>query len=193
MRQLNLVLASTSPRRAQLLQDAGYAFEVVPSPADENDVTIEDAGSVESFVRQKAVVKAEGVVPLRPNALVLGCDTIVVCKGKIYEKPKDSAECIHFLETFSESTCTVITAIALRGPDICHNLITSTEVDFRCIPKGDAAKFAATSEPYDKSGGFACLGYAARWISCVRGDIPTVLGLPICAFAVALEHLGLSV
>ncbi|EFO62918.1 Maf-like protein yhdE [Giardia lamblia P15] len=193
MKKFRLVLASTSPRRAQLLRDAGYAFEVVPSPANENDVTFAAASSIESFVCKKAAIKAEGAVPLCPDALVMGCDTIVVCKGKIYEKPKSPAECIRFLEDFSESTCTVITAVALRGPDVCHNLTASTELDFRRIPKEDSVAYAATSEPYDKSGGFACLGHAARWISCMRGDAPTVLGLPICAFADALERLGLTV
>lgn len=193
MCQLNLILASTSPRRAQLLKDAGYIFEIVPSPADENNVTLANAGSIESFVQQKAVIKAEAVIPLRPNALVLGCDTIIVHKGRIYEKPKNSAECIQFIEDFSNSTCTVMTAIALRGPGICHNLIASTEVDFRSIPKEDIIAYAATQEPYDKSGGFACLGHAARWISGMRGDTCTVLGLPICAFSVALEQLGVTV
>lgn len=193
MKKLHLVLASTSPRRAQLLQDAGYTFEVVPSPADENDVVFTATNSIESFVCKKAAIKAEGAVPLRPGALVVGCDTIVVCKGRIYEKPKSPAECVQFLEDFSESTCTVVTAVALRGPGVCHDLTASTEVDFRRIPKEDSVAYAATSEPYDKSGGFACLGHAARWISCMRGDAPTVLGLPICAFANALEQLGLAV
>lgn len=168
-------------------------FEIVPSPADENNITLASAGSIESFVQQKAVIKAEGVVPLRPDALVLGCDTIVVRKGRIYEKPKNPAECIQFIEDFSNSTCTVVTAVALRGPGISHNLTVSAEVDFRHIPKEDIVAYAATKEPYDKSGGFACLGYAARWISGVRGDTCTVLGLPVCALAVALEQLGLTV
>jgi len=187
-----LILASKSPRRAELLRTAGIPFEVQPA----GEVEEEHAGRLaalggqpERYAEELARLKAAAVAVDRPGQLVLGSDTIVVLDGEVLEKPRDEAEARAMLARLSGRRHVVISAVALQMGDedrwLGHE---RTEVDFLPLEAHAIARYVETGEPMDKAGAYGIQGYGALMVRGVRGCYFNVMGLPLALLGRALRE-----
>lgn len=189
---MKLILASTSPRRSQILSDAGLAFSVISSAVDETPFPEE---SPQQLVQRLAEAKAELVAAraLGP-AIVIAADTVVTLDGSILGKPRSTEDARHMLEQLSGRTHSVITGVSLiRLPDAeRRQLVESTLVHFAQMSSDDISRYLATEEPYDKAGAYAIQGRAGRHILRIEGCYFNVVGLPLARVVSALRELGWS-
>jgi septum formation protein len=185
-----LILASSSPRRQELLRNAGIPFEVLPADINEEPLPLEDARHcAERLAQQKALAVARQ----RPNDCVLGADTVVTIDDEILGKPKDVADAKRMLRMLSGRSHRVVTGICLIGggkqggaPEVASEttLVTMTEITDREIED-----YIGTGEPMDKAGAYAIQGIASRWISGIEGDYCNVVGLPVArVFGMLRQH-----
>lgn len=183
-----LVLASQSPRRAQLLGMLGLHFEVVPAEVDESLRSDEPPAScAERLARDKAFAVAK----LRPDAIVIGSDTIVVCDGRILGKPRDVAEAVEMLLMLQGYEHRVETGIALVAPGgRVESSVEGVRVRFRPFDRRTAEEYAATGEPADKAGAYGIQGYGSALVEMIEGDYYAVMGFPIARFISLLRALG---
>ena len=189
-----LVLASSSPRRAELLQAAGLPFVVRVAPVDET----QHAGEApDAYVRRLAVAKARAAAAA-PHELVLGADTVVVagagsrlvCLGK----PADAADAAAMLRQLAGCTHDVLTGVALvRAGEPVAVDVAATRVTFAPMTDSDVAWYVATTEPYDKAGGYAVQDTVFAPVERLDGCYLNVVGLPLCAVAAGLASVGLDV
>jgi septum formation protein len=193
-----LILASASPRRRELLAQAGYNFEVEAADVDESPRAGEAAGD---YVRRLAEDKARAVFAWRatpshsgesamsgvPELVVLGADTTVVCEGEILAKPVDAEDARRMLRRLSGRVHQVLTGVALATRAGVVSAVETTEVTFSTIPEAELDAYCATSEPMDKAGAYGIQGYAARWIPRIDGDYFNVMGLPIARVVRLIE------
>ncbi|HEY4380961.1 MAG TPA: Maf family protein [Acidobacteriaceae bacterium] len=182
-----LILASSSPRRRELLAQAGYAFTVEAADIDESERPGE---SPADYVRRLAEEKAQAVFArhARENLIVLGADTTVVCEGAILAKPADAADAKRMLQRLSGRTHQVLTGIAAISRVGTTSTVESTDVTFSAIPESELDLYCATGEPLDKAGAYGIQGYAARWIPRIDGDYFNVMGLPIARTVRLIEE-----
>ncbi len=188
-----LVLASRSPRRADLLRTAGIPFEVRPA----GDVEGEHAARLaaihdqpDRYAEELARLKAEAVSVLVPGRLVLGADTIVVLAGEVLEKPLDEAEARDMLARLSGRRHTVISAIYLSdGRGRSWQGHESTEVEFLPLDPGAIARYVQTGEPMDKAGAYGIQGFGALMVRGVTGCYFNVMGLPLALLGQALRDV----
>jgi septum formation protein len=173
-----LILASSSPRRRELLTLAGVRFDVLPADIDETRRTGE---SPTDYVQRLAVEKAQAILARHPHATVLGADTTVVLNGEVLNKPKDLAEAESMLRALSGTSHQVHTGIAVVSANGQRQHIETTNVFFSAIPETELASYLATGDSLDKAGAYGIQGYAARWIPRIEGDYFNVMGLPIAA------------
>jgi septum formation protein len=178
-----LILASASPRRRELLTQAGLSFTVEAADLNEDRMPNEAAAA---YVQRLAEEKAHAVWTLRQNTdtpddplIVLGADTCVVCDGHILGKPVDTADARHMLELLSGRTHAVLTGIAAVTAKGTVNDLEITQVTFNFLKDAEIAQYIASGEPLDKAGAYAIQGYAARWIPRIEGCYFNVVGLPI--------------
>jgi septum formation protein len=180
-----LILASASPRRRELLAQAGYSFLVEASSVTEVRHGEEDAIR---FATRLAREKAEDVFSRRPSAIVLGADTVVVCDGEVMGKPTDSADAARMLSLLSGRTHHVVTGVAVvwraHAAEVAAEV---TQVTMRTLAPEEIAAYVATGEPMDKAGAYAIQSYAARWIPRISGCYFNVVGLPLALVASMLE------
>jgi septum formation protein len=178
-----LILASASPRRRELLTQAGLKFTVAAANLNENLLPDEAAAA---YVQRLAEEKAQAVWnahqssntpddPLR----VLGADTCVVCDGQILGKPADTTDARRMLELLSGRTHAVLTGLAVIGGRKIVRDVEITQVTFNQLNDREIAQYIANGEPLDKAGAYAIQGYAARWIPRIEGCYFNVMGLPI--------------
>jgi septum formation protein len=179
-----LILASASPRRRELLSQAGVAFTVFAADINEELLPNEAAAA---YVQRLAEEKAQAIWNANRSAdhrsggplLVLGADTCVVCDGHILGKPTDTADARRMLEVLSGRTHAVLTGLAVvTGRKIVRD-VEITQVTFNRIDDAEIAQYIASREPLDKAGAYAIQGYAARWIPRIEGCYFNVVGLPI--------------
>jgi septum formation protein len=172
-----LVLASSSPRRQDLLREAGIAFEVRPAHIPEE----RNAGEPPvEYARRLALEKAQAVARDLPGRHVLGADTIVVVDGEVLEKPIDPRDAERMLRLLSGRGHQVITAVCLLAPQgLPHTRFASTLVHFRELGEEEVRRYVASGEPMDKAGAYAIQGGAAEWIQRIEGDYSNVVGLPL--------------
>lgn len=174
-----LLLASTSPRRKAILRFAGISFRAVsPRGVVEKQRRGEDP---KSFVRRLAMEKALAVSKLHPRACVLGADTAVVLKGKIYGKPKGPREALKILMALQGKAHEVWTGVALvhSAGRAVQCRAEKTRVFFKPLRAEELRGYLKSSEPYDKAGGYAIQGTARAWIRKWEGDYFNVMGLPV--------------
>ena len=184
---MRLILASTSPRRAQILRDAGLAFSIISSAVDETPIPSEAPGEL---VLRLANAKAELVAARSVGpAIVVAADTVVVLEGQILGKPRSTDDARHMLEKLSGRTHSVVTGVSLiRLPDVEQRaFVETTLVHFDRLSANEITRYLATDEPHDKAGGYAIQGRAARWIPRVEGCYFNVVGLPLALVADMLE------
>lgn len=185
-------LASRSPRRVQLLREAGYRFECRPSDVVERVAAGEAA---RDYARRLALAKAEAVrtaAASGPDLPVLGADTDVSIDGHILGKPRDREEALDMLMRLSDRAHQVHTAIA-----VCHGQhhaidSTCTEVVFGHISREDAQAYWDSGEPADKAGAYAIQGIAGRWVREIRGSYGGVVGLPVYETMQLLRRFGIE-
>jgi septum formation protein len=189
---MKLVLASSSPRRAAILHDAGVSFTVVSYAVDETPYPGESpADHVQRLATAKAELAAARTVG---PAIVLAADTVVTLEGRIFGKPRSSDDARHMLENLSGRTHAVLTGVTLvRLPDAeRRSFVESTLVHFAQLTSEEITRYLATEEPHDKAGAYAIQGRAARYIPRIEGDYLNVVGLPLARLIQALTELGWS-
>lgn len=178
-----LVLASRSPRRRQLLEMLGIPVRVAPADVQEMAAPGETpVGYAERLAREKAAA-VEG-------EFVLGADTIVVHDGDILEKPADADDAVAMILRLGGQTHEVITSCALRSPSGMEHATSRTLVGFRPIDEATARAYVATGEPLDKAGAYGIQGYGAALVDRIEGDFFGVMGLPVRLVLDLLEQSG---
>ena len=185
-----LVLASASPRRAALLREAGWAFEVAPVDLDE---TLRPGETAQAYVERLAQAKAAAAASKDPEAVVLGADTTVVVQGQVLGKPLDSADAARMLRLLSGRTHDVLTGICLRKGlrSLVH--VESSRVRIAALSDAEIELYIGTGEPFDKAGGYAVQGLASRFIEAVDGSYSNVVGLPVASVNSLLKQLGCDI
>jgi septum formation protein len=187
---LEIVLASQSPRRQELLRQVGLSFRVVPSGVDEQVTT---PMSPAELVEHLALIKAQDVAAKEPGALVLGADTIVVVDGAVLGKPRDRADAIAMLQQLSGRPHQVMTGVALvaSGRQLVAHEETTVRFDTLTLPQIE--RYVDSGEPMDKAGGYGIQGRASAMISGIEGDYFTVVGLPLHRTVRMLAEFGVEV
>jgi len=173
---LPLVLASASPRRAELLRLAGFAFTVAHADVDETPHPGEPAAT---YVRRLAEEKAAAVADGHPGAVVLGADTTVVVDGDILGKPADDGEAAAMLRRLQGRAHEVLTGVAVVAPDGRNSAVAETRVWMAPMSEAEIAAYVASGEPRDKAGAYGIQGRAARFVTRIDGSYPNVVGLPV--------------
>jgi septum formation protein len=187
---MKLILASASPRRAEILRGAGIAFSVLSSAVDETPLPGETATDM---VRRLAAAKAELVAARAVGpAIVIAADTVVALDGAVMGKPRTSDDARHMLEKLSGRTHSVITGVALvRLPDVERREFTEiTQVHFTALSDEEIVRYLSSGEPFDKAGAYAIQGVAGRFIPRIDGCYFNVVGLPLSRLCRELTALG---
>jgi len=187
---MKLILASASPRRAEILRDAGYHFTVVSSAIDETPFAGE---SPHDLVLRLAEAKAELAAARAVGpAIIIAADTEVVLDSHIFGKPRSSDDARRMLTKLSGRSHSVLTGVAVvRLPDAERiSFVETTLVQFAPLSDEEITRYLATGEPYDKAGAYAIQGYAARYIPRIEGCYFNVVGLPLSRLQQALTELG---
>lgn len=184
-----LILASASPRRAELLQLLGVDFEVIPSHMDE---TSRNDETPPEHVQRLSSEKAEMIAALFPDALVLGADTVVVIAGRMLGKPGNPGEARDMLKRLSGREHIVYTGFSLiqKKKGRRRTQVVRSVVLFKEIPEDEISWYVSSEEPYDKAGGYAVQGMGAFFIREIRGSYTNVMGLPLSEVVETLKDMG---
>jgi len=190
---MKLILASASPRRAEILRNAGFEFEVRPAHVDETILPNEQA---QDYVKRLAETKAKGIAELASQqeggGYVVGADTVVVIETQIFGKPADADDARRMLRHLSGKSHEVLTGMALlRAADRQVNTnVERTRVEFLPLSEKDIEDYIATAEPFDKAGAYGIQGVGSRFISRIEGCYFNVMGLPVSRLWQMLRPLG---
>lgn len=186
-----IILASGSPRRRELLEQIGLEFEVIPSSAAE-DVLPEE--TPDQLVQRLSLAKAQEVA-MRPDVngrWFIGSDTIVLSDGFILGKPRDNDHAMHMLRQLSGREHQVLSGIAvidkLSGRQ--HVEAVATRVRFRDLTDTEITRYIATGEPADKAGAYAIQGLGVCFVAGIEGSYSNVVGLPLCRLTLVLKDFG---
>ena len=183
---MRLVLASSSPRRPELLRQLGLTFTVDPADLDESVRPLE---APRAYVERLARAKAAAVAARHPGAAVLAADTSVVVDERILGKPADEAEGRAMLELLSGRAHEVLTSVAVQAGGL-ESMVVSTAVRFRRLSPAEIAWYVATGEGRDKAGGYASQARAGAFITAMDGSSTSVIGLPLAESVAMLERAG---
>lgn len=184
---VDLVLASASPRRRELLAQAGLPVIIRPANIPEAPIPGEaPAAYVARLARAKALA-----VPTTPQEAVLAADTTVVAGAAILEKPADATAATHMLHQLSGRSHTVLTGVCLAWQGQLLEHVETTVVEFVPLSPAEIAWYVATGEPYDKAGGYGIQGLASRFVQRIEGCFFNVVGLPVPRVYQMLQRAGL--
>lgn len=183
-----LVLASTSPRRREILATLGLQFTVQHVDVDEVCLAGE---TPEQMVLRLAAAKADAAVA-DAQSLVLGADTVVVVDDRILGKPADEAEALSMLQRLSGRAHAVLTGVALHGPQGTRTALAVTDVYFRDISQEEAHAYWQSGEPCDKAGAYAVQGLGGAFVERIEGSYSGVVGLPVFETLQLLSAAGLD-
>ena len=186
---MNLILASASPRRQELLARFGVPFLIDPAKGPENPP--EGASPAETVMALSAA-KAREVAARSPDAVVIGADTVVELNGRLLGKPRSEAEAFSMLRALSGNEHRVYTGITLVRDTQCISEAEMTRVTFREMTDTEIAAYIATGEPMDKAGAYGCQGVAGLFVERIDGDYFNVVGLPLCRLGQMLATMGVS-
>ncbi len=190
---MNLMLASSSPRRAEVLRNAGFVFQVRPADVDETRLPHESA---EDYVSRIAKTKAHAVAKqaraASERAIVIAADTTVLAEGQILAKPEDAEDARRMLRLFNGKTHEVLTALCVinisTGQEALH--VEKTRVQFLKMSEQEIERYIQTGEPFDKAGAYGIQGIAGRYATRIEGCYFNVLGLPLSRLCTMLQALG---
>jgi septum formation protein len=192
---LKLILASASPRRAEILRNAGIPFELRSADVDESRLDNEPPGD---YVRRLALAKALAATDKNPNlgadALVIGADTVVVVDSTILGKPASGDDARRMLRSISGRVHEVHTGLALlQTSEMRHRVVEEvTEVHFGHLSDQEIGDYIATGEPFDKAGAYAIQGIGGRYVTRIEGCYFNVMGLPLARLWALLREFGLG-
>lgn len=202
-----IILASASPRRKELLEQIGLTFEICPAEGEEKIVKSEPQEVVMELSGQKAKEVAamvsgfgethkEFVTP--QDILVIGADTVVACDGTILGKPKDEEDAARMLAMLSGRKHAVYTGVTFvfldkSGKAGAHSFYEKTDVFMRKMSEREILRYVATGEPMDKAGAYGIQGKCAVYIERIEGDYNNVVGLPVAAVYRELQKLGIDI
>ncbi len=186
---MKLILASSSPRRSELLQKAGIEFEIIPSSANEY---MDPALSPPENARVIALRKAETVAKRFPARLTLAADTFVVLQNEILQKPKDESAARDMLHRLSEKEHSVYTGVAIVnfGEELFWSDVIESKVKFKKVSSQAIDEYVRGGEPMDKAGAYAIQGGAKEWIESYSGSLSNIIGLPMETVREELSRLG---
>ena len=183
---MNLILASASPRRQELLKLFGLPFTVRVADIDETmDPTKAPFDEVARVSRKKAQAVAQS-----SDDIVIAADTIVVCEGKTLGKPKNEEDAKAMLRMLSGREHQVMTGCTVLWGDKCETFTEVTDIHFRPLSEKEIARYVASGEPMDKAGAYGIQGGAALFCSHMVGDYYNVMGLPLCHLGETLRHMA---
>jgi septum formation protein len=198
---VRLVLASASPRRAELLKAAGIDFDIIPADVDE---VMDVEETPEGYARRLAQLKAEAVKPRAGDRPVLGADTIVLVDNEVLGKPADAGDAGRMLRMLSGREHAVLTAVCLINPERpgeaghyvrwrVQTQVARTTVEFLPLSGEDIDWYVASGEPMDKAGGYAIQGLASRFVTRISGSYSNVVGLPVSLVYRLCKDAGLLI
>lgn len=182
-----LILASGSPRRKELLTSLGWKFSVHIPTLDE---TLLPGEGGEEAVKRLSLEKARAVARVHPGRWIIAADTAVVFGGRILGKPQDRDESLEMLILLNDQTHEVYTGVTVASPGLFISAVEKTEVVFRSLSPEALKAYAASGEGDDKAGAYAIQGLGAFLVESIRGDYFNVVGLPLCRLGKMLESLG---
>ena len=187
---MDIILASQSPRRQELLGRMGLDFIVKTADHDE---TMNPFLPPEDEVARVSLLKARAVFPYcHDDDVIIGADTIVVCDGLVMGKPKNEAEAFSMLRRLSGKDHQVMTGLTVLCDDKAETHTVITSLRMRHLSDEEIRAYIATGEPMDKAGAYAIQGYAAMFVVGLDGDYYNVMGLPICTLSAMLRKLGVK-
>jgi len=175
-RNVKLVLASSSPRREELLRNARIAFTLCQVEVAEARRPQEWP---EDYVRRVAGEKAKAALARHADKFVLAADTVVIVDGQVLGKPRDAQDASRMLHLLSAGSHLVTTGVCLLGPKVEDTRAETTTVSFSPLSDQEIAEYVATGEPMDKAGAYAIQGMASRWVTHLDGCYFNVMGLPV--------------
>ena len=187
---MKIILASKSPRRKEILQTLGFEFEVVTADTDESSTETDPRALTRDLAERKGREVAKAIT--QKDVLVISCDTVVWCDGKILGKPKDEADATAMLKLLSGRKHTVTSGLSLsfNGETVTDS--EDTDVYFAELSNDFIDKYVASGDPMDKAGGYAVQGVASMWIDKLDGCYFNVVGLPVRLLCRLLELSGLD-
>ena len=186
---IQVVLASGSPRRAQIMRAIGVPCRVAPQKIDES---LRDGESVVNYVERLSREKAESALGEFCQSVIIGADTVVVLGGLILEKPMDRAAGTEMLSLLSGRRHLVFTGLTVLYSSLVITDVVTTEVSFRDISNEEMELYWKTGEPEDKAGGYGLQGIGGTFVTSIRGSYSGVLGLPVFETERALKKAGID-
>jgi septum formation protein len=190
----SLLLASASPRRRELLAQAGVRFEVRPADIDERALPGETPERHAARLAREKALRVAGEAPCEPPRFALGADTIVVLEGRIFGKPADPEDAVAMLSALLGRTHRVLTAVALArsgGSERLREFCVESLVTLRPATRPEIEAYVASGEPLDKAGSYALQGVGGRFVERVEGSRSNVIGLPLDETLALLAEAGL--
>ncbi|MDH3592409.1 MAG: Maf family protein [Planctomycetota bacterium] len=182
-----IVLASASPRRRDLLEQAGIAFRVIPAQIEEWSP---DRGEAAAVAEHNARAKAEAVAAGEPAAVVLGADTVVAKGDRLLGKPLDAAAARSTLRTLSGTTHGVYTGVAVCYRNQTVSRVVRTDVTMRRLTETEIDEYVASGEAFGKAGAYAVQGAAESFVKCLDGPYDNVVGLPVATVRALVAEAG---
>lgn len=181
---MELILASQSPRRKELLTLLGHPFRVQVASVEETMEDLPIAQAVARLSHRKAAA-----IGAEADQIVIGADTIVVLDGNVLGKPRDAEDAIRMLRSLSGRTHQVMTGVCVMSREQVLTHTEITQVTFRPLTEQEIVAYVATKEPMDKAGAYGIQGGAARFVEGIQGDYYNVMGLPVCRLGLMLERI----
>ena len=182
-----LVLASQSPRRSELITRLGLQFEIAPADIDES---YGEGEMPPAHAERLAREKAQAIAAARPDALVVGSDTIVVIDGAVLGKPRDRDQAIEMLQRLSGREHEVCTGVAVAHGGRVESGLERVRVRFRVLDRRACEEYVDTGEPMDKAGAYGIQGFGSAIVECIEGDYFAVMGLPVVRMLGLFERFG---
>ena len=187
-----MILASSSPRRKELLQRLNYPFDIILPDVDESILAL--GSNPEKYCITLAEMKTKNISQKYPHALVIGADTIVVLGGQILNKPDDRVQAENMLSMLSGQTHQVYTGVCLKRMEnnIHHTFSEITMVTFRTLDKQDILHYIVSCPPYDKAGSYGIQDWSAVYVKNIQGCYDNVVGFPLSRFYHELKKMGIN-
>ena len=189
MCEFMIILASSSPRRAKLLKDAGLQFEIVASDVDE---TFDPTLTPSEIAMYLAKLKADHIAKNYKNDIVIGADTIVVYGNKILGKPVDENDAFEMLTTLSNQCHIVYTGVSIISKDKEETFYSQTKVCMKALSELEIRAYINTKEPMDKAGAYGIQGDGGKLVDQYEGDFFTIMGLPLKELLTRLKNYNIS-
>jgi septum formation protein len=186
---VKFILASSSPRRRELLRLIGLDFEVMPSHVPE---VHRDGEAPEEYVARLSRDKAQAVAEANPDRWIIAADTTVFFGDQLLEKPVDAADAARMLGTIAGKTHIVYTGVTLQNGDSRDTRVAETEVRMLPMSEEDIGWYIASGEPFDKAGAYAVQGIGSMFIDSIHGSHSNVVGLPLATLFQMLRRAGID-